>query len=455
MSTTQHRTEQKERTELSDGENENETINQSPRVRHIASHSTGRWKVVGGGAILAAGVSILARVPALLLVCVMAVGMLTVRQLSSVPNPEVTVSRSLSPVDPDPGETVTVETTIKNVGERSLPDCRFIAGVPDELRVSNGTPRLATRLAPGEECTFSYDIKAEGGTHKFEDIYLILSDAVGATEHEYKLGVHQRLDCRRNPSPLQVPVLRSVTTPYAGRLSTEQPGEGLEFFAVREYRTGDPLKRIDWNQYASSKQLATLQFRTERSASVVILVDVRKDAYVRTDPEDNHVVERGIEAAGRALVTLLDEDHQVGLATLGPPFWLAPSDGTNHRNRALDALSCNPVFSSTPPDEEYPTRLRTLELLQRLTEPTQVIICTPLVDDRVELPLQMLESDGHEVTVLSPNPAEMDTRGGIVATLERQQRVSRIHGYGIPVIDWDTDTPLETTVAQTMHGWSK
>jgi uncharacterized protein (DUF58 family) len=224
---------------------------------------------------------------------------------------------------------------------------------------------------------------------------------------------------------------------------------------VREYRTGDPLKRIDWNQYASSRELATLQFRTERSAAVVVLVDVRQDAYVRAREEDRHPVDRGIEAAGRLLVTLLAADHRVGIATLGPDFWLPPGDGDDHRDRAIDALSFETAFSSDPPAESYPIRLRALQLLQRLTETTQIIICTPLVDDRVEVPIQMLESAGHEVTVLSPDPTRMDSRGGIVATLERRQRINRIHSYGVPVIDWGLDASLDVAVARTMQGWSE
>jgi uncharacterized protein (DUF58 family) len=421
----------------------------------VDTHRPDHWKIIGGGALLAAGIGMMLREPSLLLVSVVAVGMLTVRQFSSPAEPEVTVSRSLTPEQPKPGESVEVQTTIRNVGERSLPDCRFVDRVPGELRVTDGSPRLATRLAQDEECTLQYEIEARSGNHRFDGVYAIVSDRAGANEHEYDLRAQQQLRCRHEPTPLQVPVLRTLTTPYAGRLATEEPGEGLEFYAVREYRTGDPLKRIDWNQYASSRELATLQFRTERSAAVVLLVDVRQAAYVRARGWDRTPADRGIEAAGRLLVTLLAADHRVGIATLGPHYWLSPSDGPNHRSRAIDALSFETAFSSHAPEESYPIRLRALQLLQRLTETTQIIICTPLVDDRVEVPIQMLESAGHEVTVLSPDPTRLESRSGIVATLERRQRINRIHEYGVPVIDWGLDTSLDVAVARTVKGWSE
>lgn len=447
-------TEQEDHTEPAGGQAE-QTESESATVHLLDKHELAHWQVVGGAALLVAGVGIIFRMPSLLLVSVVAVGMLAVHQVSTPRVPDVTIERTLTPEEPAAGETVEVETTITNTGEQRLPDCRFVDLVPDEIRVTSGTPRLAAALKPGESCAIEYEITAISGNHRFDGVYAVISDRTGTYEHEYELAARQSLICRHDPRPLQVPVLRSLTTPYAGRLATEKSGEGLEFYAVREYRNGDPLKRIDWNQYASSRELATLQFRTERSAEVVVIVDVRSNAYTRSKKEDRNAADCDIEAASRLLVTLLDADHRVGIATLGPDFWLPPSDSSTHRRSALDALSIESAFSATPPTDEFPIRLRTVQLLQRLSETTQIVICTPLIDDMVEVPIQMLESAGHEVTVLSPDPTRMESRNGVVATLERRQRISRIHGYGVPVIDWGLDQRLDVAVARTMQGWSK
>ncbi len=458
MSVLQEAAESPEETATQDNGSEmpRESAENEPAVaRLLETHESRRWQLVGGAALIASGIGIMFREPALLLVTVVAVGTLAVHQLSSPPTPSVAVQRSLTPEQPAAGEPVEVETTITNVGEQTLPDCRFVDLVPESLRVTEGSPRLATHLRPGESCTLRYEIQVTSGSHRFDGVYAVVSDRTAAYEHEYEFDAKRDLVCRYEPKPLQVPVLRSLTTPYAGRLATENSGEGLEFYAVREYRNGDPLKRIDWNQYASSRELATLQFRTERSAEVVLVVDVRKDAYVRSNRADRNAADRGVEAAARVLVTLLDADHRVGVATLGPDFWLPPSDSSSQRTKALDAFSAESAFSSRPPTTAYPIRLRTLQLLQRLTETTQVIICSPLVDDMVEVPIQILESAGHEVTVLSPDPTRMESRNGVVATLERRQRISRIHGYGVPVIDWELDQSLDVAVARTMQGWSQ
>ena len=421
----------------------------------IGKHAPDHWQLVAGAALVAAGVGTILTQPALLLVTITCIGVLLLRQVSTPPRPSLAIDRSLSTDQPRPDENVEVETTLTNVGESTLADCRFVDLLPGELHVVDGSPRTATQLRPDESCTLQYEIEMSRGLHRFEGVHAVVSDRAGTTEHEYRFDSEQEITCRPEPEPLQVPVLGKLTTPYAGRLATETPGEGLEFYSVREYRTGDALKRIDWNKYASSRELTTLQFRTEQSAAVVLVADVRPDAYVRADDEDRHAADRCVDAVGRLLVTLLDDDHRVGIATFGPDFWLAPAGGTAHRNRALDALASEPALSPAPPDEEFPIRLRALQLLQRMTGKTQVIVCSPLVDDFVEIPIQMLESAGHEVAVVSPDPTREKTPGDVVTALERKRRISRIHSYGVPVVDWPLGESLDVVVARTMQGWSR
>jgi len=59
--------------------------------------------------------------------------------------------------------------------------------------------------------------------------------------------------------------LRGLTTKYHGRVPTDVGGAGVEFHATREYRRGDPVKRIDWNRRARTGELATLELREERA----------------------------------------------------------------------------------------------------------------------------------------------------------------------------------------------
>jgi uncharacterized repeat protein (TIGR01451 family) len=418
-------------------------------------HDTDRLRIVGAAVLVAVGAAALLQSPGLLLASVVGVGVLAYRQASTVESPSLAVGRSISDPDPEPEDVVTVETTITNVGERTLTDCRFVDRVPAELSVVDGSPRRATMLRLGESCTLTYDVEAQRGAHAFEGVYAAVSDPAGTVANEYALEAPDTIRCSPRAQPIRSTLLRSMTTPYAGRLATDKPGEGLEFHATREYRPGDALRRIDWNQYASTGELATLQFRTERAASVVVIADVRPSSYVRAGSDDPHAADRCVEAASRLFVTLLEEDHRAGIATFGPDYWLAPNAGTDHRHRALSAFGTEPALSPSRPEGTYPVRLRLRWLRRRLPSDAQVILCTPLLDWSSETAVQVLESHGHEVTVVSPDPTGTDTTGERVARLERRNRIRDVHQLGVPVVDWATDESLDIALARAARGWSR
>jgi len=417
-------------------------------------HETDHFRIASTGVLGALGVGVLFREPVLVLVAVVGVGLLAYRQFSAVPEPALAVDRSIGETEPEPDDVVAVETTVRNVGDATLPDCRFVDRLPAELPVVDGSPRIATALSPGDACTIRYTVRAERGAHEFEGVDAIVRDVAGTAEHEYWLRSRDELACSPTVKPLNTTLLRSMTTPYAGRLPTDRPGEGLEFHATREYRPGDSLRRIDWNQYASTGDLATLQFRTERAASVVVLVDVRDSSYVRADSDDDHAADRCVEAAGRLFVSLLDLDHRAGLATLGPDYWLPPGGGTDHRHRGIEAIGTEPALSPSASGGTHPVRLRLRWLRRRLPDTAQVVLCSPLLDWSSQTAVQVLESYGHSVTVVSPDPTGDGTTGARISHLERQNRIGGIHRLGVPVVDWSVDESLDVAVARTARGWS-
>jgi uncharacterized protein (DUF58 family) len=432
-----------------------ETGGQPAVGRLLERHDTDHWRIVGAAVLVAVGGAALTASPGLLLASVVGVGLLAYRQLSTVDTPALAVDRSVSDRDPDPEMVVSVETTVTNVGERTLPDCRLVDRVPAELSVVDGSPRRATMLRPGESCTISYDAEAERGAHEFDGVYAAVSDLAGTVQSEFEFEASSVIHCSPRAQTIRSTLLRSMTTPYAGRLPTDNPGEGLEFHATREYRPGDALRRIDWNQYASTGELATLQFRTERAASVVLIADVRPSSYVRAGPDDPHAADRCVEAASRLFVSLLEEDHRAGIATFGPDYWLAPNAGTEHRHRALSAFGTEPALSPSPSEGTFPVRLRLRWLRRRLPDDAQVILCTPLLDWSSETAVQVLESHGHPVTVVSPDPTGTDTAGERVARLERRNRITDVHRLGVPVVDWSTGESLDVALARAARGWSR
>lgn len=419
-------------------------------LTNVRTQVTQRWWVLVPAALVAAGVGILFSAPALLIAAVVCVGVLAYQNTITGIEPSVTLTREVTPTDPDPGTEVTVQTTVTNTGQAILPELRVTEGIPAELSVTEGTTRITTTLRPGEAETFSYRVRARRGRHSFEAATIVVRDPAGSIEKTGELATDDALVCRPTPAPLPTAALRDLTTPYAGQLTTSDPGSGIEFHTIREYQRGDHVGRIDWNQFAATGELRTQQFRTERSAAILLLADLREPSFHRPTPKADHAAFQIHTAVSRLFVTLLDAGHRVGLATLGPAYWLAPDAGRRHRTEGLTALASDPKWSPGRTTIEPAIVRQQLRLLRRrIGQHTQVIVCTPLLDAASSLVVTTLAATGHTPTVIAPAPTTMaDDTGGRYRHIERTLRIGELRRQGIPIVDWAPETPLEAAITQ-------
>jgi uncharacterized protein (DUF58 family) len=73
---------------------------------------------------------------------------------------------------------------------------------------------------------------------------------------------------------LEIRARQAMEAGLAGQYQSAFRGRGLEFEEVREYRTGDDVRTIDWNVTARTGQLHVKRFREERDLTVLLLVDL-------------------------------------------------------------------------------------------------------------------------------------------------------------------------------------
>ncbi|WP_231184088.1 DUF58 domain-containing protein [Haladaptatus sp. DYF46] len=418
---------------------------------------TNRWHGVSAMALLAAGVGVFTGSPVTLLVGVIGVAFAAYSRTASPPPTDFELTRVVSDPVLEPGDETTVEVTVENVGETTAPDLRIVDGVPDGLRVTGGSPRLGTALRPGKRDTFSYTLEAVRGDHAFGPAQAIARDFSGALEREFELEDETTITCtpRLQSSADDVP-LREQTIRHVGRVATREGGTGVEFFATRDYRPGDPLSRIDWKRKARTGELTTVEFREERTATVVLLVDVREQAYLTVDAEEPGAVEHSIRAAGDAFSALLDSGDRVGIAALGPEeVWLAPGTGETHRAKARQLLSHASAFGQNPPEEMFYSTVKLRWLRRRIPSEAQVVYFSPLCDRFAPDVARRLDAMGHAVTVISPNPTTDETTGKRLARAERAQRIGTLRAGGIRVVDWNPDELLGVTLAKMNRRWAR
>lgn len=407
---------------------------------------TGRWRGIVSVALFFVAVGVLTDRPAVLLAGVVGAGFGAYPHLSSPPTVELDLERRIEGGQSTPGEPVQVTTRLTNTGERTLTDVRVIDGVPPMLTVVSGTPRHAAVLRPGRSAEFTYTVSAEPGRHQFEPATVIARDPTGS--HEVETTVTAGTEIRSVGSGSELP-LRQQTSAPAGRVVTDIGGSGIEFHTVREYRRGDPMKRIDSKRWARTGELTTIEFREERRRSVLLLVDAREAAYRARTDEDANAVAHSLAGVEQFVQTVGKRQTPVGLAAFGREFcWLDPGVGTDHEDSLRRLLRTHPALSAQPPvadrDGDIETQLQ--QLRQRLGATTQVVVFSPLTDEPIVDAVQTLELSGHTVTVVSPDVTAAETLGQRLARFERTNRMRSLRQTGVPVVDWDPTTPLETVL---------
>jgi len=431
------------------------------RQRRQVDRRTNRWTGLTGLGLLAVGVGIWAGhsavPPSLMVAAATVVGAAGYVYLSSPPPVELAVERELSATDPAPGDEVTVTVRITNESDELLPDLRLVDGVPPAVRVVDGSPRFATALRAGETVSFSYTVEAVRGDHPFDPVQVILRDFSGALERERHVPGESEtvlsapLDLSADE---EIPV-HPQTARRVGRVVTDTGGSGVELHSVREYQRGDPLSRIDWNRVARSGEFATLLFREEHAATVVVLVDARAEAYVAPRVDAPSAVDYAVAAADVVVASLVAAGDSVGLAALSPErCWLEPRGGATQAARARSLLERHPAFDGNRPEGAFYGEFAERRLRRELPSDAQLVLCSPLADDDAVDIVRQLHARGFPVTVLSPDVTARASTGQRLATVERAMRLSRLRRAGVRVVDWDTAEPLETAIDAAQRRWS-
>ncbi|QIO24148.1 DUF58 domain-containing protein [Haloarcula sp. JP-L23] len=417
--------------------------------------TTGRWRGIVAVGLFAVAVGVLADRPAVLLVGVVGAGFAAYPRLLGPPSVELDLERRLDDGHPARGDPVTVTTRLTNTGDRTLTDVRIVDGVPPMLTVASGSPRHAAVLRPGETTEYTYAVEAEHGRHQFDPATVVVRNVTGAHEVETTVATGTEIDCAESVPSLPV---RQRTNGHAGRLVTDDGGSGIEFHAVREYRRGDPLGRIDSKRWARTGELTTIEFREERRTSVLLLVDAREPAYRSQREGSPNAVAHSLAAVERLLATLDDTNDFVGVAALGREFcWASPGAGPDHHADLRRLLGTHPGLSATPPapEEDGDVARQTEMLRKRLDADTQVLVCSPLTDDAIVRTVRTLEAASHATTVLSPDVTADGTLGERLARTERENRMHALREAGVPVVDWTPTDPLGTVLlGERRRRWS-
>jgi uncharacterized protein (DUF58 family) len=365
--------------------------------------------------------------------------------------PRLKVTRILSNDRVNPNQPVTISLTITNEGER-LEEIYLEDTIPVALRVIDGSSTLLTTFQPGQSMTLTYAVAGQRGLYRFSAVRTTVRDPVGLFEKEAIFEAPAQLFVL----PEIVKVRQIAIRPrrigvYSGLIPARQGGSGIEFFGVREYQLGDPLRWVNARASARYDQkLFINEFEQERMADIGLILDARQQSDVRLGQQS--LFEYSIQAAATLTETFLGSGNRVGLFIYGRSLdWTFPGYGKVQLERILRALARaeqgdGRIFENF---EYLPTRL--------FPPRSQLVLISPLLRPDPEM-LIKLRARGYQLLVISPDPISFEEQKfGIghaarlatqIARLERNLILRQLSHAGIQVINW----PVETPFHQIAHG---
>ena len=65
---------------------------------------------------------------------------------------------------------------------------------------------------------------------------------------------------------------------FTGAVNIRQPGEGINFYNLREYIPGDPMRKVNWKAMARAGKMMVNEFERDAVSDIILIIDSRSVA---------------------------------------------------------------------------------------------------------------------------------------------------------------------------------
>lgn len=329
--------------------------------------------------------------------------------------------------------------TLKNL---YLSDTHF-----PSMRIQSGQTYRRTFLSPGETIDLGYGFVAERGLYSWASIQAVASDPFGLFELKQEIPARGELAVRPPSINLGHLSLRPTMTLHsAGPISIRLSGSSTDFLGVREYRSGDSLRHLNWRLAGRHpRELFTNEYEREEIGDFGLILDARRltDAIAM----EEELFESSIRAVLALSELFLKEGNRVSLLIFGENMdSLFPGYGKKQLHRIEWSLARAKLGASLPLGylEYFPTRLFPSRSIMTILSP----LGTYDYDTYVRL-----RSFGYEILLISPDPVDYVSRtlplteinqlAVRAARVERRVQLMQLIKLGVKVIDWQVNQPLQ------------
>ncbi|HEY4333277.1 MAG TPA: DUF58 domain-containing protein [Ilumatobacteraceae bacterium] len=215
-------------------------------------------------------------------------------------------------------------------------------------------------------------------------------------------------------------------------------GEGSEFAGIREFRSGDRMRRINWPRSLRAGTLHVTSTWTDQDNLVLLEVDATDDIGFSGGVDGQaSSLDRTVRATAAIAEHYLHRGDRVSMGVFGssPARLVPPATGSAHLRRILDNLAS--IRPGTDP------RGLSARHQQSLPADTLAIMLSPLVSHAALERVVTLARHGFNVVVVETLPGEVvegddpiDALAWRIRLLERRREMGMVQEMGIPVVTW-------------------
>jgi len=358
--------------------------------------------------------------------------------------------RAVSRLETEGTPAIEVTLTVHNQGV-AIPRLTLYDPLQPGMRLVAGNNRQQMVLAAGETVQMSYTFQARRGLFAWQTLQARASDPFLLAPVRLDLPAAGELQVQPEVRRFRPIPLHPRNTLHApGSIPARLSGSGVDFWGVREYHLGDPLRWLDWRKTANRPgKLFTKEFEQEEIADIGLILDSRQKADLQVG--DDSLFDHAVQATASLAEVFLRQGNRVSLLIYGEnSVSLLPGYGKVQLNRILRSLA-----GATPVADGSLNSLQYLPL-RMFGSHSLILIVSPLRAGDWQL-FPRLRSFGYQVLLVSPDPVQFlvqrqtagDQRDQLalrLARLERKLELHKIEQLWIPVIDWPVDEPLAPRV---------
>ena len=358
------------------------------------------------------------------------------------------------------GEEVEVEVKLINNRSFGIYLARLVDEYPTSTRLVSGASDFLGVIPARSKVSFTYKLKVDAiGKHKFRGLYLYTQDFLGIFEITalYKEINKNSIKCMPKPSLAEL-AYEGESYLLGSFAPTKIGGYGFEFKDIREYHSGDELRRIDWKASARTGKLMIIEYEKEAISDIVIVLDLSKWMFI------GKLGMRKIDFSARTIAYVINaamkHGDRVGLLLIGDKeYKVIPirKASLNTYLQITDLISEIPVEYEGYRTEENVLDLKIDNIISGLNirEKTLFIVISDLEEEYrssyISDLIFFLRGIGHSVVLISPYTPlfELELLSGELAAIYRVETYkglkSRVNvknkfiQYGIPIIDVGPD----------------